>query len=169
MDDPIQNPETGQQEGFFGKYPIDVSQLKKGQLITTGQLEEILMIKPAEFQRWQFGLLQLRKFIESRTDFSVKSTTEGLRILTDSEAFVYNHRRFGNHLDGAERRFVRNKLVDADNLRPEEKMLHSNNLMAESRYISALHAASSKRVRIAAHKPEKQILPPDSVRTVSVK
>lgn len=155
-------------EGFFGKYPIDVTALEKGQIITIGQLEEIMMIKPADYQKWQFGLLQLRKFIESRTEFSVKSTADGLRILTDSEAFAYNHRRFNNHLDGAERRFIRNKLVDSENLTPEERMLHSSNLMNESRSMSALYSATPKRVRIAAHKPEVKQIMPAAVKSVSV-
>lgn len=136
---------------LLDKYPIDVGALKKGDLLSVEQLQTITGKKPADANSFAFAVLALREFIQENTDFTVKMTTEGLRILTDSEASQYNHRRFHGHIGGLQRRYQRNTLVDARNLSPEEGSAHAHNLLNESRYIAALTKAT-KRIAVEAHK-----------------
>lgn len=132
------------------RYPINCSELQKGQLLTIHELQNICGRKSTD-SNWPFVILALREFIQEHTDFTVKITTEGLRVLTDSEAMSHNHRRFNGHLAGAMRRHERNTLVNANALTPEERMVHSSNLVNEGRYIVALQQ-TTKRISVAAHR-----------------
>lgn len=143
---------------LLDKYPVDVSALRKGQLITNVEMEKITGKKPTDPAKWAFSLLSVRDFIQDNTDFTVKITSDGLRILTDSEAASHNHRRFSGHIGGAKRRYDRNTMVDPTNLMPEELAIHKRNLMNESRYITALSQAG-KRIAIGAHSRNTPALP----------
>jgi hypothetical protein len=133
------------------KYPIDVEKLKKGQLITNKELEHLTARTPGSTE-WAFAILALYQFILDNTEFTLKNTPEGLRILTDSEAAVHNHRRFNGHISGAIRRYYRNTLVEIANLDSFEAEQHKHNLINESRYISALTTVG-RTIAVEAHSP----------------
>lgn len=136
---------------LLDKYPIDVGALKKGDVLSIEQLQEITGKKPADTTAFAFAMLSLRDFIQDNTDFTVKMGTDGLHILTDSEAARYNHRRAMGHIGGIHRRYERNTLVDVRNLSTEERSIHAHNLLNESRYIAALNKAT-KRIAVEVHK-----------------
>ena len=133
------------------KYPIDVSALEKGQVLSPEQLTQITGRKATDQTSFTFAVLALRGFIEENSDFTVKITAEGLRILTDTEAAEYNHRRFRGHLNGLIRKYERNSVVDMANLEPPDQMRHAQNLMNESRYLAAVTKVS-KRIAVDSHR-----------------
>lgn len=133
------------------KYPIDISALHKGQLLTPEQLQQITGKKPADQTVFAFALLALREFIQENTDFTVKLTTEGMRILTDAEAAEYNHRRFRGHLTGLVRRYERNAVVDVAGLSPPDARKHTQDLVNESRYLGAMSTVS-KKIAVDSHR-----------------
>lgn len=137
--------------GLTDKYPIDVKALHKGQLLTVDQLQHITGKKPTDQNAFAFALLALREFIQENSDFTVKLTVEGLRILTDAEAAEYNHRRFRGHLVGLARRHERNSVVDASELPEAAARQHAHDLLNESRYLTAL-TKTAKRITVEEHK-----------------
>jgi len=120
------------------KHPVDFDALQKGQEFTVVDLSEILGQKP-DTDGFRFGVLGLQDQIHKRTGYTAKTTSDkGLRILTDPEASKHNNRYFMQHLRGAVNRHTLMIQVDVDNLTDDDRKLHDNSVMRQSRYVSAI-------------------------------
>ena len=75
------------------KYPIDFESLRKGDVITTNELEDILQLQ-AGTAAFDIGSLKLKSAIEREMakrgkDFIVVFRQESIRVLTDAESVDY--------------------------------------------------------------------------------
>jgi hypothetical protein len=117
-------------------------QLSKGDYISPTEIEEItntVQSTPA----YQFALMGLKGQIEKSLrslgrPATLKAEANGLRILTDSEAAVYNPRRsdLARHQLFLSHR--RNLEVDDTNLSETERQEHYRRLEVQGKYVSAL-------------------------------
>lgn len=136
---------------LYERYPINIDELRKGQVITTDELTRIIGRRPEQDQhKWQWSLLALQGFIHDKTTLTVKIVPEGMRVLTDSEAAIYNHRRGAQALRAFMRRYERNGMVDETALSEEERKIHASNLLNQSRYASAI-LQTTRSIRIDPH------------------
>ena len=126
---------------LLSKYPLDLNQLTKGQLIDIPTLEAITSHRHGT-TAFQFAVLALMDRINHRTTMTAKTTPEGLRILTDSEASEYNNRRFGINMGAMIRRHGKSLQVDACVLSSDEQRQHERRVLGQSRYVSAIASAS---------------------------
>jgi hypothetical protein len=126
--------------------PLNVEALQKGDYLPPIEIEEITG-EVEGTQEYQLALLQLRQEIEHGLRFigrpaTIKTEGAGLRILTDSEAAIYNAR----HGDLARfklfRAFRRNQAVDEANLSDPERQAHYRTLEVQGKYVQALRQIS---------------------------
>lgn len=129
---------------LLDKYPIDLTELHKGQLLDLSMLEEITSKKRGT-QEFDFAVLGIQERINDRTPMTAKVTTDGLRILTDSEASEYNQRQFSLALGRTVRRHGKALQVDVVNLPPEEQRMHERRLINQSRVVQAIARARAPR------------------------
>ena len=123
-----------------------VESLQKGSFISPSEIEGITGVIIGT-PNYQFALMQLRYEIENELGHlgrpvTVKSEGAGLRILTDSEASIYNERQGNLARFKLFRAFRRNKNVDEANLSDPERQVHYRTLEVQGKYVQAL-----KRVR----------------------
>ena len=125
---------------------IDVHHLQKGDYLSPTEIEEITGEMEGT-REYQFALMQLRQEIEHGLrclgrPATIKTEGSGLRVLTDSEAAVYNAR----HGDLARfklfRAFRRNQAVDEANLSNPERQAHYRTLEVQGKYVQALKQIS---------------------------
>lgn len=133
--------------GLLQQYPVNVSVLKKGDVIDTATLETITGKKP-DNPNWNFALLSVRAFIEKQ------SKNEGMRLIpridhgtiriqTDEEAAKYTH----HHAGLGRRRFYRNHRrqmdVDMRNLSEQGRREHERSIIMNGRMIASMNAVRS--------------------------
>jgi len=136
----------------FKPYPLDFRALKKGQVLSTEYLEYVTGISRREYEKFTFAILALRKEIMDRTGYTVKIEQRQLRILTDAEASVYNHKRLHNRVHGMYRDFDHLRNVDILQLNDEEKHAHERRVINCSKYIQAVSNVRRKVVVPAAQR-----------------
>lgn len=132
------------------QYPIDFDAVTKGQTFTTEELERITGQSPGT-DAWVWELRGLQDGIQRRRLFTVKNNGLELRVLTDTEAALHNQKLFRQNMRGM---FARHRLdlaVDQSNLTPDERDRHGDNLITQSRYLTAL-TQTTKEIRVEGRK-----------------
>lgn len=132
-------------------FPLDFDALKKGDTIPPDRLEQLTGCERGT-SKYQLAVLTLRERIvkechERGREFTVAIIKGALRILTDSEASLYNARAFKGKFRGAGRALKRAARVDTSNLDDGQKKEHERNLIV---FGKMLQAARSARAAIAA-------------------
>lgn len=121
---------------------VDVESLHKGDYLSPVEIEEITG-EIEGTQEYQLALLQLRQEIENRLCFlgrpaTIKTEEAGLRVLTDSEAAIYNARHGELARFKLFRALRRNQAVDETNLSAPERQAHYRTLEVQGKYVQAL-------------------------------
>ena len=127
-------------------YPLDVSRLVKGQVLTIPELEHILGV-PHLDPRWWRRLLNLRRKIEvlrAKNGLSLLTTRTHrgeLVICDDSDASQYNRSMGKRGIRRFARASYRNIHVDATKLTAEEGKAHGRTLLRQAMMLAAIRGA----------------------------
>ncbi len=133
--------------------PFDT--LQKGDYLPPTMCARAIGAQPGEPDYWR-GLLSLRDYVVNELEargvyVTVRTRRDGLAILTDSEAAIYNGeavpRQAHKKMCKAHRR---NLLVDVAQLSPDERVLHDRRILRNGRVIQATQAA--RRMALTDHK-----------------
>ena len=146
-------------EGLLSKYPIDFSALRKGDEFSNQDLSVIVGKMPGT-DEFRFAVMGLQGAIQDATSFTVKIISSGMRVLTDPEAAIHNHRLFEQNRRGMFSRLHLNTAVDSSALSDDQRSKHERNIVTESRYVSALLRTTKQIVCDARqHSPARLIEP----------
>jgi hypothetical protein len=118
------------------KYPLDYTQVVKGQSFSAEQLTEILGIQPTEITRYKLSILAFKAELEKQAGVLCKTEGNALRVLTDTEADVWTITQSGRHVQGLGRNARRRVLIDRSGMSADEQRI------AESRDRIAVGVAS---------------------------
>ncbi|WP_321471071.1 hypothetical protein [uncultured Paludibaculum sp.] len=124
-----------------GQYPLDTDALRKGTVLSETQLGQITGCKPGT-DAYRFQLMEIQKFIHTKTQCTARIAGDTIAILTDAEASVYNHTRLRAHVVGIARRHSLMLKVDAGQLTESNKVDHDKRLLGQSRIVSAIAAVN---------------------------
>lgn len=130
----------------ISKWPIDVEELNKGDVIPSSRIEEITGERCGS-DAYQFGKMRLAAFIEVEREqcgnpVVVKHEQDGLRILTDDEAVDYTEKRFKEALRAAGRAHYRQSAyIDSETLSGGAREKHERNIIVNSRILQAMRQA----------------------------
>jgi len=122
--------------------------LEKGDVIEIERIQEITGWKCGT-NEYRFALLALRDrvFQELRDrgcPATVITDSDRLQILTDTEAAEYNRRMFVKSRKAMARAFIRNTLVDVNQLTDSERREHSEDLLIQSRILLSQRRAARR-------------------------
>lgn len=130
-------------------YPLDVEGLRKGQVLSIEELEQILGM-PRDDRRWQYSLLKLTKkicalrFRLDLPELTMRIEKGKLVICDDEDAALTNSRRSHGRIRGYKRDFRRNLVVDATKLSDETKKIHERDLARGALMIAAIRGVRRK-------------------------
>jgi hypothetical protein len=137
------------------QYPIDFSALYKGQFLSPEFLEEAVGVgRHQDYDLYKFLVLRIQKTIHDTTTLTAKFENDGLRILTDPEASVYNRRRFEINLGGAGRAAGRLQNVDSANLNSFQRDKHDHSLVVTGSCMLAIKDTKKKFIIGNSRKPK---------------
>ena len=141
------------------KYPLDVSQLEKGDYIPPEMCEEIVNVK-RDCREYPMAVLKLKNEIlllceAENKIFSARVYKDGVKIHEDGEASVYHSSAMTN----AKKKHRRNlndmvRRVDRMNLDVAQLQTHDRCIMLETQ--RALAGTKAVRNQIVAEQPEKK-------------
>jgi len=133
-------------------YPLDVSRLVKGQVLTIPELEPILGVKFLSTSDWGLRLVALRDKIARLRHrlglplLTMRTSKGTLIICDDADASVYNRsvgrrglRRFG-------RATVRNIAVDVTKLTQEQAAAHDRTVRRQAMMIAAIRSTQHREL-----------------------
>ena len=137
------------------KHPMDFDALNKGAFISPAEVERIMGVPQSNVARFTLAGLRLRAIIHRQLRIRDRPATcvcrkGGIAVLTDSEAAVYNAKRFRHGLRHSARSYRRAVSVDVTQLTEEERRDHDRNLVLNSRILSAV-ARERKNAIASAH------------------
>lgn len=140
-------------------YPLDTSNLNKGDVITVDQVRAVAKADPGS-SKYAWTLLKLSRFVtrklaERGLKVTVCSIKGQLRILTDAEAEEYNVRAAKYGKRKIRRAATRHALIDLSNLTPEQRLQWDKNSAKLAMTVGALNSAT--RPKIPEAKPHKRI------------
>jgi len=123
-------------------FPIDYKSLKKGDIIPINRIEEITGAKHGT-SKYDFSCLKLKGRIESELRelgyiWTIAGVDGNLKILTDPEAAIYNHREQVAARRRQLRRFELQQHVDSAILPEDQKQQHERRLEINGRYIQSM-------------------------------
>jgi len=101
-------------------HPVDFDRLSKGMWLETPELVRILRVQP-DHKLWRLRVLALRVQITDRTGILVRSEQDRLRLMTDSEAYVWNHNLAMQRESGLMRCAQNTTLIDRSKLNDTER------------------------------------------------
>jgi hypothetical protein len=134
---------------------LDLSKLKKGDVITLPQLEMLVGL-PAKHGTFKLQVLKLkedisRRFRENHQQVITIAEVRGaLHILTDELAAAYNARTFSHGRRKMRRSFYRNMGVDVRKLAAPDIIEHEKHLLHEGWVLQAMAGANKQRPTLAA-------------------
>lgn len=139
----------------ISKYPIDFDAIHKGDSIPASQVQEICGHHIGS-PKYSFAALNLCKQImdykkKHGEPVTVILKDYGIRVLTDSEAVVYNKTDFDRRISGMFRAHNRQRNVDSNELSEEEKKSWERSIIVQSHIIQSVQTAK-KQLRIELHK-----------------
>lgn len=136
-------------------YPLDVSKLTKGQVLTLAELEPILGVSPTS-RKWPLKLLNLRQKIETLRRglglpiFTFRVKRGELLVCDDSDASQYNRSMGKRGIKRFRRASVRNLAVDTSKLTDEERQTHERTVLRQAMMLAAIRGVMHKQPAIAA-------------------
>lgn len=137
---------------MLNKYPIDFSELEKGDILDVSILEQITGKKPGT-REYKLKVLGLQGQIMRETGYTVKlHNDDELVILTDEEATKHNDEWFNRHKRGMFNRFELMKNVEVANLTEISAANHERKLLNQGKYIQALVGARKEKVLVIGSK-----------------
>lgn len=113
---------------------IDTTSIKKGDYYSNDALKSVMKKK----EIGPFDLMSLQAKIQHETGLTVKIESEGLRVLTSSEASEYNNHMFGNNLKRAFNRHALMLKVDRKDLPEDETGLHDRRIEVQGKIIQTI-------------------------------
>jgi hypothetical protein len=138
------------------KYPIDFDVLRKGDFISSSDLENVFGLS-VEDSQYSFKLMALAQDIEARTGIVCRTQYNGIKMLKDNEAVDYIRQQnlAANRKKRKQwRRIVDN--IDVANLSPDSKRRFSSELAIIGAEVAAI-ATVRKQItesKTAMIKPE---------------
>ena len=133
------------------EYPLDVSLLRKGQVIPVVELESILGV-PATDRFWSVKLFRLKRRINvRRADLGLPlltmSSDHGALVICDDKAASNLNRKKGKQcVRGYKRAAACNVCVDASQLDDESKKMHERTLLRQAMVLRAIKSVSHKAI-----------------------
>ena len=146
------------------KYPLDYDMLSKGDYLTPEEVERATDVRRDDHKQYQFSVMRLCKEIsqnmEARGDpVTVCSHQDGIKILTDEEASIYNEAEFERGRRKMVRSHVRLRKVDLMALSDENQVRTLRCMEVQSKQLQAMRqskrealAEARKRAALPAHK-----------------
>jgi len=137
-------------------YPLDVSALTLGQVLTIKELEKILHI-PRDHKLWWSRLLNLKskiKRLRSRlglTPLTMRTHKGTLVICDDEDASNYNERDGKRGIRKFRRAFRRNLHVNVAKLSSERRAKHEKTLMRQAMVTAAISGAVHRPPALPDH------------------
>lgn len=137
------------------RWPIDYDSLNKGDIIPVERCEEITGKRQGD-SRYDLALLDLKDRIQGelhdRDKFWTLRTEKGaIKVLTDAEAYTYNHAEQVRARSAQVRRFALQSAVDVDKLSPDQRKEHERNVEVDGKYLQAMQGVRSQ-LRLSANK-----------------
>lgn len=134
------------------RYPIDVTDLKKGDVIGIDRLKAIIK-HPVGSPKWNFGLVNLCQFIMAEKqeigDPMTACVMDGnVCLLTDPQAAEYNNNYFSRGYRSMFRGLNRQVDVDVRNLSDEQKKLHLRRVEVNSRTAQAAYLGRHNKLKL---------------------
>jgi hypothetical protein len=134
-----------------GQYPIDLDALSKGQVLTVPELERLTGVEiKKDPERFRMRAVSIQSFIMTRSVFTAKFEGDELRILTDSEASVYNAKRADGHAQGIMMRNRKMLQVDPSGMDVDDAKAYERNLLRTSHLATMV----SRPVRSVVVRPQ---------------
>jgi hypothetical protein len=111
------------QVGESKVHPVDFGALKKGDVLTRKQIEEITGMRLADSEKnYNFAKLNLKQRIEKeRPDLYPRGEGHDIVIMTDAAAEAYNRSRTAQDVDSLVRNSARRTRIDRSGFSPEAK------------------------------------------------
>lgn len=127
-------------------FPLDFDSLKKGDEISTEQIEEFGRCNVRDEKRFRLAALQLKNRIVRECRERGKFLTVAvikcrIRLLTDEEAAIYNPRQFKQGFRRQLRALRRLTEVNATNLSEQQHRDHERNLLVMGKMVQAARSA----------------------------
>ena len=134
--------------------------LQKGQYITPEEVEEITGISRKDYKEYNLAALNLKtiifsKMMEEGLIVTIRSEQDGLRILTDWEASMYNAKAVKSHIKGISKSVTRQKGVNTSEFTPEQNVTHLQRVTGMSLILQAVKS-TPQTVDYIPHKPLKR-------------
>lgn len=128
-------------------YPIDFAALEKGHVITVSEVERITGTRRTD-RKYELKVLSLRESIERGLAelgkfFTLRIDQGAIRVLTDDEASLYNHKSFNRSLRGISRAHFRQVNVDVNCLDDDGKKRHMRSLEITGKVCQAISTVKS--------------------------
>ncbi len=140
-------------------YPLDTSNLQKGDVIPQSQLIQIVKAAPGT-SRYAWGAMRVRDFVvkslaKRGLEVTVVTKNGNLVILTDAEAGPYNKQFAKTGARRIHRATRRHSRIDLSNLTAEQRIDWDRNQIRLSMVSNALSSAERKSIPAAV--PHKRI------------
>lgn len=135
------------------EYPLNFSEIEKGDVLDTPTLEKIVVEKFGT-DSFTFKVLSLQGKITDETGYTCKNTGDTLLILTDEQASLYNDRMFKRMRRGMFHRHQLMQNVDVKQLSDSARLEHERKILNQSRYISALRAPKTFKVGVESDRKQ---------------
>ena len=136
----------------------ELTDLFPGFILTQPQVEAMVGLKRADYpEEYRLKLLGIateiyrRVYREGHEEYVVTTLRGGVKILTHSEASVYNKRGFAIRTAGLTRDHMRQQGVDIRELDSEQRDVHDESLIYQSRILGAISRERAE-IRLEAHK-----------------
>ncbi len=141
-------------------HPIDFDALEKGDTIHPETIEEAYSCERGT-PEYQLALLRLRERIELELkgrglQVTVSSVKESLKVLTDSEALIYNDRAFRQGRRRLVRTHARTCGIAAEMLSSQEQRSLENSTLNQGRLLQAMRSENRK---LAAERRARELPP----------
>ena len=133
-------------------WPIDTCELKKGDYISSQRLSELTNLSVGSPQ-YAFKLMSLKKFITKALAkrgllVTVAIRQDGLAILTDQEAAIYNVKFAKSGARRIKRSAVRHSVIDLSKLTPAEREQWDK----DARRLAAMSEGVRPTIKLTPHK-----------------
>lgn len=137
------------------QYPMNFAELRKGQTITTDEIERITGVTRGS-HRWPFAIMQLQSQIERgcmavNNPILPRVRRDQIVMLHDAQADIELRRDHNAHVRGLRRALTRQlSIVDPSLLTADERARHDHNVAVQSRCVQAIRKAVKRQLKAEA-------------------
>lgn len=144
-----------------GPQTIDCTELEKGDVFTTSEIERVTEVSRDD-RKFPLHILALQAQIERGLEelgrsFTLRVDKGEIRICEDAEASQYCSRRQKSMVRGLERYHRKLQYVDTNELSETDKKVHERRLFVSSKFVAGIQQAK-KNILSAPHERKTPLL-----------